>query len=303
MSRHPLFGLLLALFGTLVLTPDALLMRLSGMSGFQMSAWRGLMMGSVMILGWLLTSRDHAKDLSVLRSRQGLTIVICQVFNSTLFCLGIATAPAAVVLFGVAAVPVFAAVLAWLVIGEPTHKSTWVAMIAVLFGIGLAVSGDGDGLAFDVKALAGAAFGLGVAMVLALNFVVLRARPNIPIPLTIGCGAWIAGILSLIIVGPGNMMQGQFWFMVITGCLVLPVSFFSLSLASRYTHAANVSLLMLLETVLGPLWVWLGIGEVPGPRMLAGGAVVVLSLGAYLVIAGRLAKSARIARGERKTTI
>ena len=58
MSRHPLFGLALALFGTLMLTPDALLMRWSEMSGFQMAAWRGMMMGTVMVL-----SRQHCISL------------------------------------------------------------------------------------------------------------------------------------------------------------------------------------------------------------------------------------------------
>lgn len=291
MTRHPFYGLALALFGTLVLTPDALLMRLSEMSGFQMSAWRGMMMGSVMVLGWALTSRDRAADLARLRERPGLFIVICQIFNSILFCLGIAIAPAAVVLFGVATVPVFAALLAWLIIGERTHPATWVATVAVLAGIGLAVSGEGEGVALDPASLWGALFGLGVALVLALNFVVLRARPSIPIPLAIGCGAWIAGLISLSVTGPASLMQGQAIYMIITGGLVLPVSFFCLSLASRHTHAANVSLLMLLETVLGPLWVWLGIGEMPGPRMLVGGGVVVISLGLYLLVTGRRRKS------------
>nr|WP_246162146.1 DMT family transporter [Roseovarius faecimaris] len=291
--RHPLFGLALALFGTLMLTPDALLMRLSEMSGFQMAAWRGMMMGTVMILGWALSTRTHRGDLAVLRTRSGLAIVICQVFNSTLFCLGIAVAPVAVVLLGVAAVPVFAACLAWLIIGEPTHKTTWAAMAAVLFGIGLAVSGEGEGLALDGAALLGALFGLGVALVLALNFVILRARPHIPIPLAIGCGAWIAGLISLAIVGPGALSQGQYIYMIVTGGIVLPVSFFCLSLASRYTHAANVSLLMLLETVLGPLWVWLGTGEAPTARMLWGGAIVVISLALYLMVTGQRTKRAR----------
>ena len=210
-------------------------MRLSGMSGFQMSAWRGMVMGTVMITAWALTSRSHRQDLAVLRTRSGMAIVTCQIFNSMLFCLGIAVAPAAVVLFGVAAVPVFAAFLAWLIIGEPTHRTTWAAMVAVLLGIGIAVSGESEGQVVDHTALLGALFGLGVALVLALNFVILRARPAVPIPLAIGCGAWIAGLIGLAIVGPQEAAKGHFWFMMITGGIVLPVSFLCcLSLASRY---------------------------------------------------------------------
>ncbi|HKK84489.1 MAG TPA: EamA/RhaT family transporter, partial [Roseovarius sp.] len=79
-----------------------------------------------------------------------------------------------------------------------------------------------------------------------------------------------------------------------TGIIVLPVSFFLLSLASRYTHASNVSLLMLLETVLGPLWVWLGVGEAPTPMMLTGGTIVVVSLGLYILWTGRRRRMARL---------
>ena len=70
-------------------------------------------------------------------------------------------------------------------------------------------------------------------------------------------------------------------------------SFFSLSSASRYTQAANVSLLMLLETVLGPLWVWLGLGEAPTPRMLAGGAIVIVSLALYILTPRLLRRAPR----------
>jgi len=288
MSRHPGFGLALAAAGALFLTPDALFMRLSGMDGFQMVAWRGLLMGSVMVLGWALTSRDRGTDLARMTSRPGLAVVACQFFNSIFFCLGIATAPAAVVLFGVAAVPVFSALLSRAILGEPTRVATWVAMAAVMLGIGISVSGGEEGVpGLNLRALAGAAFGLGVALALALNFVVLRARPGVPIPLVIGLGAWGAGLAGLAITGAGAMTEGHPWAMAVTGAVILPVSFFTLSLASRHTQAANVSLLMLLETVLAPLWVWIGVGERPTLNMGVGGAIVVTSLAVYLLVTGR----------------
>lgn len=288
MSRHSLFGLTLAAAGALFLTPDALFMRLSQMPGFQMVAWRGLIMGTVMVLAWVLFSRDRGGDLKRLQSGAGLTVIVCQVFNSTLFCLGIASAPVAMVLIGVAAVPVFSALLSRVGLGEPTSMATWAAMAAVMAGIAVAVSdGTGAGMELDLRALTGAGFGLAVALVLALNFVTLRARPGLPILLVIGLGAWGAGLIGLTVTGTGVMMQGRPWAMAVTGGVILPVSFFTLSVASRHTPAANVSLLMLLETVLGPLWVWLGVGERPTPGMLAGGGIVVVSLTIYLFVTGR----------------
>ncbi len=284
MTKSPLFGILLALIGTLILTPDALLMRLSGMEGFQMAGWRGLFMGSMMVLAWLVLSQNRLADMARLRTGSGVLIILAQVFNSTLFCLGIANAPAAVVLMGVAAVPIFSALLSRFVTKEVTSAATWATIFAVMIGIGVAVMGGGHGAStLDWRLLAGAGFGLGVAFVLALNFVTLRAQPDLPILLAIGIGAWIAGALGWIITGPGQMMQGAVWAMAVTGLLVLPLSFFLLSLSARHTLAANVSLIMLLETVLGPFWVWLGVGEMPTLAMLVGGAIVVISLGLYLI--------------------
>ncbi|MEL7011842.1 MAG: DMT family transporter [Pseudomonadota bacterium] len=289
-TRGAGFGLALAVLGTLVLTPDAMLMRLSGMDGFQMSAWRGFLMGGVMLLAWALTSRDRMGDLAQITTIAGVVIVICQFFNSMLFCLGIAAAPAAIVLIGIAAVPVFSALLSWVISREPTSALTWVAIAAVIAGMLIAVSGKGA--QFNAPAVIGVMFGLGVAFVLALNFTMLRAHQRLPILLLIGVGAVLAGFNGLIITGPANMVSGAPWAMVITGAVVLPLSFYLLSLAARYTHAANVSLIMLMETVLGPFWVWLAVGEGPTGRMIVGGAIVLVALAIYLVLTRRKALQA-----------
>ena len=288
MTRHPLFGIFLAAFGTLVLTPDTLFMRWSELSGFSMVAWRGLLMGSAMLMAWVIFSRDRRGDLAALLTGFGLTIVVCQFFNATLFGLGISVAPVAVVLFGLATVPVFSALLAWIILGEPTRRATWIAIAAVMTGIAIAVFGGEEGdVGFDLNALYGALFGLGTALVLALNFVVMRRRPQLPILLVIGVGAVLAGITALSLAGPVAMVDGEIWAIAVTGLVILPVSFFTLSVASRYTHASNVSLLLLLETVLGPAWVWLGTGEAPTPMMILGGGIVVTSLAVYILWTGR----------------
>lgn len=281
MTASPRAGLALALFGALVLTPDALLLRLSGMTGLQMLGWRGLCMGALFLVAWAITSRDRRGDLAALSGGAALLVVLCQYLNALLFPVGIATGPVAAVLLGVATVPVWAAILARALHGEPTSRATWITIGAVLCGIALAISDKGDG-PFDRNAALAALCGLGVAAALALNFVTLRFNPRMPLLLVIGLGALMAGATGWVATGAANMAEGRLWAILITALFIIPVSFFCLSQASRHTTAANVSLLLLLETVLGPLWVWLGTGEAPGPRMLAGGAIVVASLGLYL---------------------
>ncbi|MBN9889084.1 DMT family transporter [Salipiger abyssi] len=292
MSRSPYFGLALAAFGALALTPDALLMRLSGMHGWQMLGWRGLCVGAVFWSGWLLSRRTPGA-LRPLLSRAGLVLILAQFCNATLFPLGIAAAPVAVVLLAVATGPVWAALLSRLLLGEPTSRATWAAIAAVLAGIALAVSGKGD-VAVNRTALTGALCGLGVALSLASTFVTLRRAPALPLLPALGTGAALAGLTGVALTGPAAMTEGNVAAILVTGLAILPVSFFSLSSASRHTQAANVSLLMLLETVLGPLWVWIGLGEAPSLRMLAGGAIVIAALLLYILAPRRRVTAPRV---------
>jgi len=130
--------------------------------------------------------------------------------------------------------------------------------------------------------------GLGVAFALALIFVTLRHNPSLPLLLVIGLGSLISGTSGLLIAGPAQMTDGTVWAVLLSALLILPLSFFALNEAPRHTTAANVSLLLLLETVLAPLWVWLGIGEAPSPRMIVGGAVVIVTLAVYVLGAQRI---------------
>ena len=292
MQYTPSYGVGLALAGALLLTPDVLLMRISDMSTFQMLGWRGVCLGLIFITAWRLTSKVWRMDLKALRSSAALSVIACQVMNTTLFPMGISIAPVAPVLLGVATVPVWSALLARQLYGEPTTRATWIAITLVVLGLTLAVTDKGEA-ALDAYALAGAACGLGVAFALALTFVMLRHNPSLPLLLVIGLGSLVSGTSGWLVIGPAQMINGTVWAVLVSALLILPLSFFALNAASRHTTAANVSLLLLLETVLAPVWVWLGTGEVPSLRMMAGGVVVVVTLTTY-ALSQRIPTSSKI---------
>lgn len=286
---HPYFGLTLAAFGALVITPDTLFMRMTGMTGTEMLAWRGLMSGGIFVIAWVLTRRaDLGQDIRMLLSPLGLGIVLSHTVNAVLFSLGIANAPVSVVLFAVATMPVFAAVFAHLFAGERTGRATWIATAAVLGGIGLAVFGaDSRGVGLNHASLLGAAAGLGVAAAMATTFVALRHVPQLPLLAVMGTGSLIAGAGAAAVAGTAGMMSGSIPAVLASALFVLPLSFAALSFATRHTAAVNVGLLMLLETILGPVWVWIGVGEAMNPWQIVGGVIVVASLAIYIPVAAR----------------
>lgn len=294
LSKYPAFGVLLGLFGALVITPDTLFMRLSEMDVWVMMVWRGLQMGGFLLLAWLVCAvflyktEQRSSDVTALLSPQGLTAVSAIVFGGVTFVYGIAETSVSIVLFSLACSPLFAAIFSAFLLQERTRLATWITMAVSLIGIALTVWGGDEAVdAPDGSVLIGALCGLSTAAALGLNFVMFRARPDIPLLLANGLGAFITGLIGLSIVavsaaGLSAVLTGNLAAISVSGLLILPLSFMALTAATRFTRAANVSLFMLLETVLGPVWVWLGTGERPGGLTIFGGVVVVLSLIVYI---------------------
>lgn len=278
-------GLMLALAGALLLTPDTLLMRLSGLDGGAMLAWRACLAGSVFLsIGLIARFREEKENRARVASFGFWSLVICQIGNASFFAFGIALAPVAVVLLAVATVPVIAALLGYFLLGELADRRVWATIVLVFSGILMSVAGDIErGMNIDFETLLGACCGLAVAVSLAFNFVIIRKNKTVPFELAIGLGALIAGCTAFYLWPAAWQVRGaSLIYISVTGLIILPVSFFLLSKASRLTSAANVSMIMLLETVLGPLWVWLGIKETPSLLTLLGGVLVVGALGFFL---------------------
>ena len=278
-------GLMLALAGALLLTPDTLLMRLSGLDGGAMLAWRACLAGLVFLsIGLIARFKEEKGNRARVSSFGFWSLVICQIGNASFFAFGIALAPVAVVLMAVATVPVIAALLGYFLLGELADRRVWATIVLVFSGILMSVAGDIErGMNIDFETLLGACCGLAVAISLAFNFVIIRKNKTVPFELAIGLGALIAGCTAFYLWPAAWQVRGaSLIYISVTGLIILPVSFFLLSKASRLTSAANVSMIMLLETVLGPLWVWLGIKETPNSLTLLGGVLVVGALGFFL---------------------
>ena len=276
---------MLALAGALLLTPDTLLMRLSGLDGGAMLAWRACLAGLVFLsIGLIARFKEEKGNRARVSSFGFWSLVICQIGNASFFAFGIALAPVAVVLLAVATVPVIAALLGYFLLGELADRRVWATIVLVFSGILISVAGDIErGMNIDFETLLGACCGLAVAISLAFNFVIIRKNKTVPFELAIGLGALIAGCTAFYVWPAAWQVRGaSLIYISVTGLIILPVSFFLLSKASRLTSAANVSMIMLLETVLGPLWVWLGIKETPNSLTLLGGVLVVGALGFFL---------------------
>ncbi len=274
-------GIFLALLGALILTPDTLLMRLSELSGGQMVAWRATQAGSIFFIIGLfpfILSRSGVKPKIWCKSFVALVFV--QMANVFCFAYGIYLAPVAIVLIAVATVPVFSIILGAVVLKEAVDMRTWAIVVIVFFGVTLSVIGDINSYdIFNLSSILGGLCGLVVAFSLACNFVIIRKDKEVAFPLALGTGGILCGLLAFYFWPSASEINLKSMFYIsITGLLILPLSFILLSRASRMTPASNVSIIMLLETILGPLWVWTFTNERPQFLTIIGGIIVILAL-------------------------
>ncbi|MGB1064159.1 MAG: DMT family transporter [Paracoccaceae bacterium] len=274
-------GIFLALLGALILTPDTLLMRLSELSGGQMVAWRATQAGSIFFIIGLcpfILSRSGVKPK--IWRKSFVALVFVQMANVFCFAYGIYLAPVAIVLIAVATVPVFSIILGAVVLKEAVDMRTWAIVVIVFFGVTLSVIGDINSYdIFNLSSILGGLCGLVVAFSLACNFVIIRKDKEVAFPLALGTGGILCGLLAFYFWPSASEinLKGMFY-ISITGLLILPLSFILLSRASRMTPASNVSIIMLLETILGPLWVWTFTTESPQFLTIIGGIIVILAL-------------------------
>ena len=275
----------LALLGALIITPDTLLIRLSGLEGWSLTVWRGLLIGiSILVIWAIMAWGQLLKDFRKITSLPFVVIMFATTGNNIAFNFAAIETSITIVLTALSTAPVLAAALSFLLLKETTTPQTWLAILITLLGVLIVIfSGGGATAAPAGNIFFGGFLGVMSALGLATVFVFSRKSPDVPVLLAVGLGTVLSGIIGLSGVSGDSLFSGTLWPVVVMGFGVMPVAMALLSIAPRYTAATNVSLFMLLEMVLGPIWVWLGTGEHPSLMMIAGAAIVLGTLIIYIL--------------------
>ena len=269
-------GLLITGIGVLVLTPDTLLLRLADLDVWTATFWRDLCLGVVLMLAMAVIYRRRTIGVFLAMGWAGLSVAFLLGVNGILFVVAISNTGVAKTLVIYATAPVITALLAWIFLRERVSLELWLVIFLSLGGIAIVVwDGVGRGtLLGDLSAVA-------VAVTMAGVFVILRAARAVNLIPAIALGSLVAGLAVLAVASPLSVPWESAGYVAAMGLVVLPLSFGLITLAPRYLPAPEVALLMLLETVLGPLWVWIVLSEEPPLLTVIGGAVVLVTLASH----------------------
>ena len=267
-------GLALSAAGMIVISPDALLLRLIRDAGaWDVIFYRSLFTG--LSLAVVLAVRYRGRLFGLWRGvgRAGAASTLLMGLSNFAFVGAILNTTVANTLVIIATMPLFGAVLGWLLIGERLRPRTWIAIAVAFAGIMVIFAdslGSGNWTG-DLMAMV-------AALMQATNLVVLRTAGPRDMSGTVCLSGFASAAILAPFATPAAVGAHDLGVLALLGLVVLPLALTLFIAGARTAPAAEVALMALLETVLGPLWAWIGVGEAPSVRALAGGALVVAAM-------------------------
>jgi drug/metabolite transporter (DMT)-like permease len=245
---------------------------------FEITFWRSLF-AALFVGGYLLLVR---RDFGGSLARAGAPGLLSGCMWATMFVcfmLALTLTSTANTLIVLAVAPLITAILARAVLKTPIPLRTWLAIAIAMAGIVWMFAG---GLRIESpRSLLGMLIAFGAPLASAINFVVLKKRgQSVDLVPAVFLGGVISAALMLPFALPLIAEMRDVLLLAVLGFFQLGLPCMLLVIAARSLSATELALLALLEVLLGPLWAWLGAGEVPAGTTVFGGTLV---LGALLL--------------------
>ena len=194
-------------------------------------------------------------------------------FSFVAFVVAMSNTTVANVVFIISTQTMFLAIFGYFYLKEKVSliglTSILLAMSGIIIMVGDSISG-------------GSLFGNIVALAIPINFAILVMiiRKNTKVDMV--PAIFYSGIFSLIygffLAESFEFTKHDLWMGFLLGVPQLAVSFICITIGSRTVESATVGILMLMETLCAPLWVWLFLNEIPPISVFIGGAVIISAI-------------------------
>lgn len=247
---------------------------LEGATSFEVTFWRSIFCALTVfaVLAWRTRGAPLAPILRM--GWPGLFSGAMWAVMFTCYMVALSLTTVANTLLVMSVSPLLAALLAWALLGERPAVVTWLAIAAA--GVGIwwmvrhAIAADGA---------LGMAVALGVPIAAAFNIITMRKHhARIDLVPAVLLGAVLSCLATAPLAMPFAATAGDLWLLALLGVVQLAIPCMLMVGTNRHLAPHEVSLIALLEVVLGPVWAWLGAGEAIGIATLQGGIVVLAAL-------------------------
>ena len=266
-------GSLLAFVAVMFITPDSLFIRLSNLDTWGLVFYRGIIPFFTVFFGMLLIYKLNFFKILFNSGVHGIIYIATFSITNITFVVSIQNTNVANTLVMIATAPMLSAILGAIFLKEPPDRKTLFSIIITFFAI-IYIFFD----SLKVGNLYGDVLGFITAFGLALGAITIRsAKTKNLVPAAV-VGKLFVASFALFFIESFVLIDRDLFIIPLMCILCVAIPFVLVTIAPRFITAAEVNLFFLLETIIGPIWVWVIINEQPSIETLQGGAIIVITL-------------------------
>ena len=266
-------GSLLAFIAVMLITPDSIFIRLSNIETWGMLFYRGAIPFVVVLVGLIFFYKNNLFKALVGIGYPGIFYVISFSICNITFIISIQNTNVANTLVMIAMAPMLSAILGTIFLKEvPDHK-TWIAIIITLASVTYIFYDS-----IEMGNFYGDLFGLITAFGLACNAVIARFAKNRDLVPSAVIGKLCVAIFAFFFVDSFSLLGSDLIIVPLMCVMCVAIPFVLVTIAPRFIPAEEVNLFFLLETIIGPFWVWMVIKEQPSIETIQGGSIIILTI-------------------------
>jgi drug/metabolite transporter (DMT)-like permease len=272
-------GSLMAFVAVMFITPDSLFIRLSNVDTWGLVFYRGIIPFVTVFLGMLLIYKLNFFKMLFSSGYHGLLYIGTFSLTNITFVVSIQNTNVANTLVMIAMAPMLSAILGGIFLKELPDRKTWIA-IFITFLAAVYIFYD----SLQLGNFFGDILGLITALGLAVGAVTIRsARKKNLVPAAV-VGKLFVALFSLLFIESFTLENKDLIIVPLMCIMCVAIPFVLVTIAPRFIPAAEVNLFFLLETIIGPIWVWLVIKEQPSLETIQGGAVIIATIAVHSFI-------------------
>ncbi len=266
-------GSLMAFVAVMFITPDSLFIRLSNVETWGLVFYRGIIPFLVVFFGMLLIYKLNFFKTLFNSGYHGLIYIITFSLTNITFVVSIQNTNVANTLVMIATAPMISAILGSIILKEPPDKKTWISIIITFLAIIY--------IFFDSLKLGnfyGDILGFVTALGLAVGAVTVRSAKSKNLVPSAVVGKLLVATFALVFIESFVLVDRDLFIIPLMCIMCVAIPFVLVTIAPRFIPAAEVNLFFLLETIIGPIWVWLIIKEQPSIETLQGGVIIIATI-------------------------
>ena len=275
-------GLLLALTGILFITPDSLSIRLAdikGVNSWELMFYRGLIPFICLFILLLFVYKKNFIKICLAIGYAGVLNAVLVALGNITFVASLQNTNVANTLIMISLAPFMAAIFSSIFLKEYPNMRTWITMF-LCFSFVIYIFYD----SYESQKLLGDILGLATAIIIGASSVVIRYGKLTNFLPSLLLGKLFTMLFTIFFVSSLALESSNISLILIMGVFFVFVPMCLVTLAPRYIAAHEVQLFFVLETALGPIWVWYFINERPSDKTIIGGIFIILIIFIYTIL-------------------